>query len=549
MYKTGLMSTIALVLCLGLFVADAHAGGGKGGKTNTQPNIIFVLADDFSWNLVQYMPNVQAMQKAGMTFVNYFVTNSLCCPSRSTIFTGKLPHNTTVFINGKTKSETGGFDGFNANHDDQITFAVALSKAGYQTAMLGKYLNGYEPVLTTPIKPAPNTPKTPNPYVPTGWNEWDVAGWGYGEFDYDLNHNGLSVDTHGTTKSDYLTDVVATLGQSFIGQFDPSTHKSPAPFFIEIATFAPHWPYTPAPRDANKFPGLAAPRTPAFGARADSDAPYWLQNLEPLTPDDIEHIDIGYRMRAQSVQAIDKMIGEILCKSAQQEGMSSTTSCKPEDAATYLTKNNTNTYVFFSSDNGLHLGDYSMHQGKQTAYDIDVRVPLVVVGPKVKKNLVEKNIVMNTDLCPTFIELGNASYPDANVPPDGKSLVPLFTQTAQNPVAWRKLAFIEHHGQVYDPGAPPDPDISPDNRENPPTYAALRTTNELYIEYEDKSHEKALYDLNSDPYELHNIYSKLPLKKGQHLHDVLIKNKNCKSTGGMTCWDAQGLNADVITKP
>jgi arylsulfatase A-like enzyme len=51
-----------------------------------RPNIVFVLTDDLAWNLVQYMPHVLEMEKRGVTFVNYFVTDSLCCPSRASIF-------------------------------------------------------------------------------------------------------------------------------------------------------------------------------------------------------------------------------------------------------------------------------------------------------------------------------------------------------------------------------------------------------------------------------------------------------------------------------
>lgn len=63
------------------------------------PNIVFVLTDDLSLNLIQYMPHVSKMQKDGTTFANYFVTDSLCCPSRSSIFTGRFPHNTGIFRN------------------------------------------------------------------------------------------------------------------------------------------------------------------------------------------------------------------------------------------------------------------------------------------------------------------------------------------------------------------------------------------------------------------------------------------------------------------
>jgi len=206
-------------------VPDTRAAAPGGGPKNParKPNIIFILADDLSSNLVGYMPNLLAMQKEGTTFSNYFVTNSLCCPSRSSIFTGKFPHNTGVLANA---GPDGGYEAFNAHGNESLTFAVALQRGGYKTAMLGKYLNGYLPLRNG---------------VAAGWNEWDVAGSAYAEFKYNLNQNGRIVH-YGSEAKDYLTDVVAALGEAFI-------HKSaPGPFFIEIATFAPHGPYIPAPR-------------------------------------------------------------------------------------------------------------------------------------------------------------------------------------------------------------------------------------------------------------------------------------------------------------
>src|SRR5262245_51485360 len=70
------------------------------GTTVAPPNIVFVLTDDLAWNLVQYLPQVQKLQSQGETFNDYIVTDSLCCPSRSSIFSGRFPHDTGVFTNG-----------------------------------------------------------------------------------------------------------------------------------------------------------------------------------------------------------------------------------------------------------------------------------------------------------------------------------------------------------------------------------------------------------------------------------------------------------------
>ncbi len=466
--------------CVTLAAGWAPSAGAAGAK----PNIIFILTDDLSWNLVQYMPNLLAMQKDGTTFSNYFVTNSLCCPSRSSIFTGKFPHNTRVLTNTKPD---GGYEGFNAQGNESQTFAVALQRGGYKTAMLGKYLNGYLPIRHG---------------VPKGWSEWDVAGHGYPEFKYNLNQNGRIVH-YGSQPADYLTDVVAGLADAFIRK------SSQGPFFIEIATFAPHGPYIPAPRDAERFPGLTAPRTAAFGARPGPDAPRWLKSIPPLGPNDIQKIDEHFRMRAQSVLAIDKMIGQI--------------------RSTLAGLGLDNTYVVFSSDNGLHMGEYSLRPGKMTPFDIDVRVPLIVVGPGVPKGQVVSAIAENVDLCPTFTELGGASSPTS---PDGRSLVPLLRG---NPVAdWRHMALIEHHRPFPDPS---DSDAPLPHAANPTSYAALRTDSALYVEYEDG--ELGFYDLSRDPEALTNVAPGLPAAIRERWHDVLRANKECR--GAQACWDAQRL--------
>src|SRR5262245_42539575 len=253
-------------------------------------NIIFVLTDDLAWNLVPYMPHVAALQRRGMTFTRYFVTNSLCCPSRSSIFTGRFPHNTGVFTN---TSPDGGFVLFHRRGEESGTYATAMLGQGYATGMMGKYLNGYQPA---------NTEGGTQPYVPPGWTEWDVAGNGYPEFGYDLNHDHRIVH-YGHKPADYLTDVLSRTATAFIRR----SAAARTPFALEIATFAPHAPYTPAPQDLSAFPGLAAPRTAAFD-RVPAQAPAWLAGEPPLTADERAGIDTSFRKRAQAVQAVDRLI-------------------------------------------------------------------------------------------------------------------------------------------------------------------------------------------------------------------------------------------------
>jgi N-acetylglucosamine-6-sulfatase len=466
------------------------AGGGRSLASGSKPNIVFVLTDDLSWNLVRYMPHVLAMQRHGESFSNYFVTDSLCCPSRASIFTGRFPHDTHVTSNSPPY---GGFAVFHERGEELETFATALQRVGYRTAMMGKYLNGYRPDGGEGV---------PASFVPAGWNEWQVAGNGYREFDYALNHNGRP-SNYGSQPSEYLTEVLARKGVSFIDR----SAQARRPFALEIATFAPHSPFVPAPRDANDFPGLTAPRSPAFNAPTIG-APAWLSHYTPLEPAQIAMIDRQFRARAQAVQAVDRLIAGI------------------EDTlvARGLARN---TYIVFSSDNGLHMGEHRLLPGKQTAFDTDIRVPLIVVGPGVPAGRTVAAMAENIDLCPTFERLGGARV-GRNV--DGHSLTALLH--GRRPAQWRREVLIEHHGPDKNPE---DPDFPTRGAGNPPSYEALRTPTSLYVEY--VTGEREYYDLSIDPFELHNIAAHLSAAHLRKLHRALVGMERCH--GQRSCWRAQ----------
>lgn len=455
-----------------------------------------------------YMPHVLAMQRDGVSFSNYFVTDSLCCPSRASILTGRFPHDTRVFDNSPPE---GGYSVFRERGEERETFALALQRQGYATALMGKYLNGYKPngavaglgVGATAgdgasVAVAAQGP----PGVPAGWSEWDVAGDGYPEYGYHMNSNGR-VRAYGFAPQDYLTDVIARKGLAFIDRAAARRQ----PFMLELATFAPHSPYTPAPRDYGEFPGLRAPRTPAFDA-VGSEEPAWLSRFEPLGPGQIAQIDAKFRMRAQAVQAVDRMIGAI----------------EAELAARGIARD---TYIVFSSDNGLHMGEHRLRPGKLTAFDTDIKVPLLVTGPGVPAGRTIRAMSENIDLCPSFEELAGAPIPPSV---DGHSLVSLIH--GRRVPGWRRAVLIEHHGRVIDRG---DPDLPTRGAGNPPSYEALRTPRSLYVEY--VTGEREYYDLRRDPFELRNLAAYLPPGRLRRLHRALVRIERCH--GARACWRAE----------
>ncbi len=463
-----------------------------------RPNIVFVLTDDLAWNLVtkRYMPHVVALEHQGVTFTNYFVTDSLCCPSRSSILTGLVPHNTKVF---KNKGREGGYAQFVRRGLEQQTYAVAMHGSGYLTSLMGKYLNGYgKPVMTT--------------HVPAGWDDWHGASNGYPEFNYDLNENG-SINHYGGpppppgNAANYLTDVLSRRATAFVDR----AAKARKPFVMEVASFAPHRPSIPAPRNANDFPGLQAPRDPSFNT-ANTNPPKWLGSRAPLTAAQVALIDRDFRMRAQSVEAVDRLLGNLEA-TLKARGMAN------------------NTYIVFSSDNGYHMGQHRLLPGKQTAFDTDIKVPLIVVGPGVPHNRRVGAFAENVDLNPTFLQLAGAK-PTENV--DGRSLTPLLHASRTTKLRWRTAVVIEHRGRV----TAGDPDIDYGNLSgNPTSYEAVRLPGAVYVEYFDG--EREYYDLHKDPFERHNVYAQLSATAKARLHGVLAPLTRCHGSGSSSCWRAE----------
>lgn len=457
---------IALTLTLSILAPAAQAAPAR-------PNIVIVLTDDLSWDLVAFMPEVQRMMREGTTFTNYFVTNSLCCPSRASILTGEFPHDTGVLNN---TPPLGGWEAFRDGGAEEETFVVDLKKAGYRTAFTGKYMNGY---------------RTGAP-VPPGWSNWAVmTGGAYDGFNYVMNLNGRRA-RYGQRRQAYVTDVITRRAR----EFTTRVARADKPFLLTLAPFAPHRPYTPAPRHAFAFPGLRAPRTPAFGARNEVP-PAWLDR-PPLTPEQEAGIDRDYRLRAQSVLAIDEGIGA-LREQLEQRGEAR------------------NTYVVFTTDNGYHMGDHRLVNGKMTAFDPDIRVPLVVVGPGVPRGQMVDELTANIDLAPTFLRLARLPVP-ARV--DGQSLVPFLR--GRRPRAWRESILIEHHGPFFELD---DPDRQGAPSGNPPTYDALRTENFTYVRYE--TGEREYYDRRSDPWELRNVWDRLSYDEQVSLDTTVRRYVNC----------------------
>ena len=389
------------------------------------------------------MPKVKKLiEQEGTTFTNFFVPYPLCCPSRVSILRGQYPHNTEVL--GNLPPE-GGFLTARRLQRETSTIATWLRDAGYRTAFYGKYLNGYAETDA----PAP------------GWDEWHAANDdGYFNVNYKLNENG-EVATYGDRPEDYLTDVIARKAAEHIRKWSAQGR----PFFLYVAPFAPHSPYNPAPRHANLFLDAELPRPPSFNETDVSDKPGFINELPQLNKDQINEITVHYRRRLQCLQAVDDLV-ETLVNTLEETGELD------------------NTYVVYASDNGFHLGEHRMLEGKDTAYEEDIRVPLAMRGPLVPKGQTIDSMVVSIDLAPTFAALAGAKTPDFV---DGRSLLPLLEAPT---MAWRQSFMIQRQG------------LETDERLEPASAIAIRTRRYTYVAYDDG--ERELYDLERDPYQLEN---------------------------------------------
>jgi N-acetylglucosamine-6-sulfatase len=259
-------------------------------------------------------------------------------------------------------------------------------------------------------------------------------------------------------------------------------------------------------------------------------------------------VDAEYRQRAQAVQAVDRLLG-MLEAELRARGLAG------------------NTYIVFSSDNGYHLGQHQLLGGKESAFQTDIHVPLIITGPGVPSNRIVSRVVQNIDLNPTFVQIAGGRLRHTV---EGRSLLPLLHPARGKPQPrWPTAALIEHNAVPrlilpggIGPGGLVDPDLEPgdlglisfpalpaakDNRApptaiNPRRYAAVRLFNRqfgnlLYVEYANHQHE--YYNIDNDPYERINIYQQEKRKhpnRLRKLQSILIALENCHNA--TACWNA-----------
>jgi arylsulfatase A-like enzyme len=430
------------------------------------PNILFIMTDDqrydalsIAGNRILQTPNIDRIGAEGIRFTEFFVTNSLCAPSRATFLTGLYSHVHGVLTNGSgevNRNQAG-------LRAEQITFPHLLRQAGYQTAVVGKWHLRSEPA---------------------GFDQWIILPGGGGPYnDPTMTANGMPVKMRG-----YADDIVGDQTLTFLQQ-----RQKDRPFCLLMNFKAPHRNWIPAPRYAHVFDDLEIPVPRTFEDKLEG-RPDAVRKTDMAVADMPDFKDRGVpdslppeERKRRNLQELVKNYYRTLLSVDENVGR----------ALEFLDKNDLarNTMVLFTSDNGMFLGEHGFFD-KRLMYEPSIRVPFLVRYPgRIRPGSVDsKDMLLNVDVAPTLLETAGVPIPASM---QGRSFVPLLEGRS---APWRDAFLYEFYEY---------PDADHCVRKN----RGVRTARWKLIQFWEQPQEWELYDLTNDPDEVHNLYGKPPVAK------------------------------------
>jgi N-acetylglucosamine-6-sulfatase len=425
--------------------ADVSGPAYTGARTTpphlaAQPNILLITTDDQNRGDLRWMPKTRRLLGGhGVTFTQALSPDPLCCPARAEFLTGQLGQNNGV------RSNRGPSGGFHALLDGQNTLAAWLQAAGYQTAMVGKYLNGYES----------------RDGRQAGWTVWNPSI--SGEYSYiDTTFFGDGTPTRFTKN---VTPVIAHYTVGYIREFAGTGQ----PFFIWASHLAPHGrevagghftPPLPTRRHRDDLRQVRSPTLskPSYNALGTRPWPY---------PELAHHVGRAYAQdeytrRLQSLLDVDDAVARAVGALRDAHQLR-------------------NTYVILVSDNANLMGEHGI-DGKDVLYREALEIPLVVRVPGSTRPQASSMPVNLTDLTSTILDLSGAT---AGRLQDGTSLVPIL----------RGHALDARDTQLIQTGNPTTGSWS---------FRGVWTRRYTYFRRSGDG-VSFLYDHRKDPYELHNV--------------------------------------------
>jgi arylsulfatase A-like enzyme len=458
-----------MILALSLLAVAAAA----------RPNVVFVMSDDHAaqaisayGSRINETPQIDRLAREGMLFRNFFVTNSICTPSRASILTGLYSHKNGVPV-------------FNRFDGSQPTVAKLLQAAGYHTGMIGKWHLGSDP---------------------TGFDNWEILP-GQGVYNDPLLYTATGQKTYAGR---YTTDVITDLAIAFLRE-----RPKDRPFFLMVHHKAPHREWTPDEAHRRMFAGRSIPEPETFwdDYTTRSDA---LRENKQRVADDLTRRDLKLEppaglsaaetsawlsVKPTEVEVVRNgktvaLTGRELARYKYQRYMQDYLACvqSVDDNVgrllDFLKESGLerDTIVVYTSDQGFFLGEHGLFD-KRFMYEESLRMPVLVRWPAViRPGSATEALALNVDFAPTFLEAAGVAVPPAM---QGKSLLPLLR--GQTPAGWRDAIYYRYY---HDPG-------HHDTR----AHYGVRTASHKLIYYW-KKRQWELYDLRSDPHELRNLYGR-----------------------------------------